>query len=59
VIRAGAYADLVLFDPVTVRDASTFAEPTRTAEGIWKPGSTVSRHISPARGLLQRMPGGW
>jgi N-acyl-D-amino-acid deacylase len=34
VIRAGAYADLVLFDPVTVRDASTFAEPTRTAEGI-------------------------
>ena len=34
VIRTGAYADLVLFDPVTVRDASTFAEPTRTAEGI-------------------------
>ncbi len=34
VIRAGAYADLVLFDPATVRDASTYAEPTRPAEGI-------------------------
>ena len=34
VIRAGAFADLVLFDPATVRDASTYAEPTRPAEGI-------------------------
>jgi N-acyl-D-amino-acid deacylase len=34
VIRAGAYADLVLFDPATVCDASTFAEPTRPADGI-------------------------
>jgi N-acyl-D-amino-acid deacylase len=34
VIRAGAYADLVLFDPATVRDASTYAEPIRPAEGI-------------------------
>jgi N-acyl-D-amino-acid deacylase len=34
VIRAGAYADLVLFYPATVRDASTYAEPIRPAEGI-------------------------
>lgn len=34
VIRAGAYADLVLFDPATVCDASTYAEPTKPADGI-------------------------
>ena len=31
---AGAVADLVLFDPTTVADASTYADPTRPAVGV-------------------------
>jgi N-acyl-D-amino-acid deacylase len=34
VIRVGAFADLVLFDPATVRDASSYGAPTQVAEGI-------------------------
>ncbi len=33
-VRAGAFADLVLFDPERVRDTATFAEPAQPAEGI-------------------------
>jgi len=33
-VREGAYADLVLFDPVTVRDTADFDAPTRPADGI-------------------------
>jgi N-acyl-D-amino-acid deacylase len=33
-VRVGHWADLVLFDPATVRDAATFADPIRPAEGI-------------------------
>ena len=33
-VRAGYAADLVLFDPLTVRDSATFADPIRPAEGV-------------------------
>ena len=35
-IKSGAFADLVLFNPDTVKDNSTFAEPFKIATGIEK-----------------------
>src|SRR5947199_10622860 len=34
IVAEGAYADLTVFDPETVIDRATFAEPTRPAAGI-------------------------
>jgi len=33
-VRAGFWADLVLFDPATVRDTATFGDSIRPADGI-------------------------
>ncbi|MBP0447036.1 D-aminoacylase [Roseomonas sp. SSH11] len=65
VLREGAFADLVMFDPETVRDRATFAEPRQVADGIvetWVNGQSVYSHAAgasetPAGRLLQRQPG--
>ncbi|MFQ3622494.1 MAG: amidohydrolase family protein, partial [Acetobacteraceae bacterium] len=46
VVRPGAFADLVLFDPAVVIDAATFEDPVRPSPGIeqvWVNGETVYR----------------
>ena len=47
VIRAGAYADIVLFDPLTVRDTANFTAPATPADGIletWVNGRSTYIH---------------
>jgi N-acyl-D-aspartate/D-glutamate deacylase len=34
VLKAGMWADVVIFDPATVRDLATFAEPNQLSEGM-------------------------
>ena len=49
-VREGFGADLVLFDPSTVRDVATFTDPQRPAEGIaavWVNGVLSSRGLTP------------
>ena len=33
-VKIGYFADLVLFDPQTVRDVASFSDPKRPADGI-------------------------
>jgi N-acyl-D-amino-acid deacylase len=49
-IKVGYHADLVLFDPATVRDTATFAEPQQLADGIdavWVNGVLSYRDRAP------------
>jgi N-acyl-D-amino-acid deacylase len=58
VIRQGAYADLVLFDPAKVRDAADFTTPTKPAEGIvetWVNGQTAYTPEIGATGAAGRL----
>ncbi len=52
-LRPGAFADLVLFDPATVRDHATYANPDAISEGIrrvWCNGETTFREGAPSPG---------
>jgi N-acyl-D-amino-acid deacylase len=55
-LREGYFADVVVFDPSTVRDRATFEDPHQFAEGIhWV---IVDGHLSLDRGTLSRHLGG-
>lgn len=66
-IKAGMRADLVLFDPATIRDMATFEKPHQLATGlshVWVNGVAVLRagtHTGAKPGVVLRGPGwrGW
>ncbi len=60
VLREGAYADLVLFDPATVIDAATFETPKVPSIGIeevWANGVPTFRHGYRDTGATGEKPG--
>jgi N-acyl-D-amino-acid deacylase len=61
-LRAGAFADLVLFDPATIVDTGTYVEPGRVPAGIvgvWVNGEQVAHegeHTGARPGRVLRHP---
>jgi dihydroorotase/N-acyl-D-amino-acid deacylase len=63
VLRAGHYADVVIFDPATISDRATFAEPHQLSVGVrdvWVNGTRVLKdgsHTGATPGQFVRGPG--
>ena len=66
-LEEGYYADIVIFDPATIQDKATYAQPHQLAEGVvhvWVNGEQVLRdgdHTGALPGRVVRGPGwtGW
>ena len=62
-LRAGGYADVVVFDPATVADNATFERPHQLSTGIrdvWVNGGRVvqdGQHTGATPGRVVRGPG--
>lgn len=62
-LHAGCFADVVVFDPATIRDLATFEEPHRLSEGVrdvWINGTRVlegGRHAGATPGRVLLGPG--
>jgi N-acyl-D-amino-acid deacylase len=62
-LASGMYADVVVFDPASIRDHATFAEPHQLAEGmvhVWVNGTAVlqdGEHTGATPGRVVRGPG--
>ena len=57
VLKAGAFADVILFDPKTIRDEATYIEPRKLATGmrwVFVNGTAAVRDGSPTRAMAGR-----
>lgn len=62
VIRPGAYADLVIFDPQTITDHATYEHPQQACSGIEHvvvQGQNILEAGRPVPGLPHPLPGRW